>query len=329
MVLDAKNLGEDLDLSIFGAFGRLEIRSDTTPAELVGVAKDAQCLVTNRVRIEDPLFDAAPNLKLVCLTSTGTDQVDIEAARKHGVAVTFVPAYSTNSVAQHTFALALALIEQIPYYDTHVRSRKYHDGFTVFHRPYFELAGAIWGIIGMGAIGTRVAEIASAFGSDILHFSPRGGNSSGSDARDAAGRGESGAAADPTRVSLDELLERSDVVSIHAPINEKTRNLLSYNELSSMKPTAVLINVGRGGIVNEADLARALNEGLLGGAALDVFDPEPPSPDNPLFTIGEPGRTLFTPHIAWAGLASRRRLIAEVAKNIDAFRSGERRNRAD
>ncbi len=325
VVLDAKNLGEDLDLSILGAFGRLEIRCDTTADELAEVVKHVQCLVTNRVRIGRGVFDAAGNLELVCLTSTGTDQVDLEAAREHGVAVAFVPAYSTNSVAQHTFALALSLIEQIAYYDRHVRTRDYRDGFTIFHRPFFELAGSTWGIIGMGAIGTRVAEIATAFGCEVLHYSPReGAPPDQADAFDTApGRSA------PRRVALYELLEECDVVSIHAPITEKTRNLISYNELSSMKPTAVLVNVGRGGIVNEHDLSKALNEGLVGGAALDVFAPEPPAPENPLFSVREPSRLLFTPHIAWAGLASRRRLIGEVAKNIDAYRSGSRRNRAD
>lgn len=315
-VLDAHNLGDDLDLSIFGAFGSLEILHLRDSGDVPPVLDRADCVVVNRLRLSSKLLADAKRLELVCLTSTGTDQIDLEGARDAGIAVASVPAYATESVAQHTFALALCLLEQLPYYDAFVRRADFSDGFTVFHRPFFELAGSTWGIVGLGAIGTRVAELATAFGCRVLHYSPR---------PDAGAGSRHGY----PRVSLDTILSESDVLSIHAPIADATKGLFGYEELSRMKPTAILVNVGRGGIVVEEDLAQALNEGLLGGAALDVFSPEPPEPGNPLLHIHEPSRLLLSPHIAWAGIQARRRLVEEVAKNIEAYRAGGRRNRVD
>jgi glycerate dehydrogenase len=250
-------------------------------------------------------MDAAPNLKLICVTATGVNNIDTAYAGQKGIAVKNVAGYSTESVVQSTFASLLALLHNIPYFDYYVKSGAYSTSpmFTHFGHTFRELTGKPFGIIGMGAIGKRVAGVAGAFGANVSYYSTSGQNT----------------CPGYTRLGLPELLRQSDVVSIHAPLNEKTKNLIDYAALQTMKPTALLVNMGRGGIVNETDLAKALDNGLIGGAAIDVYEQEPLPDDHPYLCVKNRQRLILTPHVAWSSTEARTRLIQLTAKNIETF----------
>ena len=313
VVLDRLNLGTDLDLSPLDECGQVTVYEATTPESLISHAAEADVLVSNRVRFDARVFDNLPRLKLIALTATGTNQVDLEEAQSRGIAVTNVVGYSTESVAQHTFALALAAEERICAYNRYVQQKDFvgRPTFTVFHHPYREWQGKRWGIIGLGAIGRAVARIAAAFGCEVSWTSTSG-----------VSRTE-----DWPQIDLATLLQQSDIISIHAPINEQTRGLIGMQELSAMKADAILVNVGRGGIIDEAALAKAVDEGEIRGAGIDVFESEPPREDNPLLHVQKPEHLVLTPHTAWSTIEARMRLIREVADNIKAFVAGETRNR--
>lgn len=312
-ILDAKTLGSDIDLSGFSKFGEVQVYATTLPEERISRVKEATIVVTNKVVIDKEVMDNTPDLKLICISATGTDHVDLENAKARGIAVANVAGYSTKSVAQHTFALLLYLLESLRYYDEYVKSGQYgrNDMFTHIGRPFSELDGKRWGIIGLGKIGREVAKIATTFGCEVAHYSTSGKNLTD----------------EYKNLSLEELLRTSDIVSIHAPLNEHTRNLLNYSRLKLMKPSAVLINVGRGGIVNEKDLARALDEDVIYGAGLDVLEREPIAPENPLLTLRSKEKIFITPHIAWTSIEARKRLVNEILLNIEAFLKGDPRNR--
>ncbi len=250
-------------------------------------------------------MDQAKNLKLICVAATGTNNINMVYAEEKGIAVKNVKGYSTPGVAQHTFALILHVLNHIVLYDPYVKNKSYSASniFTHHAWPIHELASMKLGIVGFGAIGQKVAEIAEAFGAEVMYYSTTGKNMNQKF----------------KSVSLDELLSTSDIVSIHAPLNETTINLISYQQLKKMKSTAILINTGRGGIVNERDLAKALDEELIQAAALDVFEKEPLPEDNHLLQIRNRDRLIATPHVAWAGVESRKRLIEGVCKNIEEF----------
>lgn len=269
----------------------------------------------NKVILKEEQLKNAPNLKLICEMATGYNNIDIEYARKNKIAVTNVAGYSTNTVAQHTFAMLLHLYNNISYFDEFIKSREYSksDMFTNLNMTYNDLCGKVWGIIGLGAIGKRVAKIAQAFGARVVYYSTSGKNVN----------------PDYAQVSFEELLDKSDVISIHSPLNEKTKGLINYEALSKMKKDSVLINVGRGPIVVDYDLARAIDEEIIGGAALDVFDVEPIPQDNPLLGVRNKERLVMTPHVAWASEESRKRLFDDLLENISAFNRGEFRNRVD
>jgi glycerate dehydrogenase len=251
------------------------------------------------------ILENCPNVKLICVAATGLNNVDLKAAEERGITVKNVSDYSSNSVAQLTFALLLQLINQVSYFDNYVKQGGYARSniFTHLQPPYWEINGKQFGIIGLGNIGRQVARIASAFGSRVVYYSASGKNNN----------------PDYQRLELKDFLATSDIISIHAPLNEYTRNLINYERLQQMKRSAVLVNVGRGGIVNEADLARALNENLLAGAGIDVFETEPIKADNPLLQIKEPAKLVLTPHIAWASLEARTLLLDKVQQNIQEF----------
>ncbi len=312
-ILDALTLGKDMDLSGFNKFGEVEIYPITKPEERIERVKDKDIVITNKVVIDKEVMDNAPNLKLICVAATGTNNVDLEYAKQKGIAVTNVAGYSTDSVVQHTFAMLFYLLEHLRYYDDYVKSGEYAKSpiFTNLDKPFWEIKDKRWGIIGLGTIGRKVAEVASTFGSEIVYYSTSG-----------VIREEK-----YPRVSLEELLTTSEIISIHAPLNEKTKNLITYKELSMMQPNAILLNLGRGGIVNEADLAKALDDDLILAAGLDVLEKEPIEPDNPLLKIKEPERLLITPHIAWTSCEARLKLVKEIIKNIEAFLEGKERNR--
>jgi glycerate dehydrogenase len=254
----------------------------------------------------------AEGVKLICLTATGYNNVDLEYTKKRGITVTNVAGYSTYSVAQHTFAMLFYLMEKLPYYDSFVKNGEYV-GYPIFcniTNVFHELCGMTWGIIGLGAIGRQVGRLAREFGCKVVYYSTSGNNNSD----------------EFKRVELDELLSMSDVVSIHAPLNAATNNLMNKAAFGKMKNSAILINVGRGPIVNEADLAEALKDGQIAAAGLDVLCVEPMEKDNPLLAIKDSGRLFITPHIAWGTYEARKRLLCEVADNIRAFCNGEKRN---
>lgn len=303
--LDAKTIGEDIDLSGFDEFGEVVKYGFSTAEEARERSKDADVLVLNKVQVNEQTIGAAKHLKLVCVTATGTNNLDKEYLAKQGIEWRNVAGYSTESVAQHTFAMLFYLLEKLPYYDNYVKSEKYVNdvSFTHFAKAFHELSRKTYGIIGLGNIGRRVADIAKAFGCHVIYYSTSGRNSQPG----------------YERVSFDELLERSDIVSIHAPLDENTLGLMNQKAFAKMKSSAILLNVGRGPIINEADLAEALNNRTIAAAGLDVLSVEPMQPENPLRGIKDSERLLITPHIAWAGVEARMRLMDIILNQMKEF----------
>lgn len=312
-ILDAATVGADLDLSPLKKCGELIIYELTAPEEIVERVKDLDVIITNKVVLGEENLKECTHLKMIALLATGYNNIDIQYAKSKGIAVANVAGYSTESVAQHTFAMLLHLIEHLGQYDEYVKSRQYADSemFTYIAWPYHELNGKVLGIVGLGAIGRAVARIATAFGMEVVYYSTSGKNNSD----------------DYRRVTLEELLKISDVVSVHAPYNEQTHHLIGYEQIVQMKRNAYLLNLGRGNIIVEADLARALNEELILGAGLDVLGKEPIDHHNALFEVKDKNRLLITPHIAWASVEARNQLIQEVVMNIEALKRQENRNR--
>lgn len=300
--LDRASLG-DASLKAIEQLGELTCYDRTSPQERIARIADAEVIITNKVRIDRPEMEAAPALKMICIAATGMNNVDLQAAEERGIPVRNVAGYSTESVVQSTFAHLLNLTAKLPYFDQRVKSGAYSQSglFTDMGRSFRELYGKRMGIIGLGAIGRRVATVAEAFGMEVVYYATSG------KAHDDYFRA----------VSLDELLTTSDVISIHAPLNERTRNLISEEELRRMQYHTILLNAGRGGIICEKALAEALNEGWIAGAGLDVYAQEPLPADSPLLFINEPERLSLTPHTAWASAEARARLVAGIAKNIE------------
>lgn len=308
--LDARTVGTEPDLAQFDQLatataGTFTQYPDTTPAQTAARLQGADVVITNKVRVTREVLAACPDLKLICVAATGTNNIDMAAAAERGIPVKNVSGYSTQSVAQVTFTLLLSLMNSPQYYDQYVKSGAYSREtiFTHLGRPFRELSGMQFGIVGLGAIGRQVAQIATAFGANVVYFSASGRT------YDVPYRA----------VSLTELLGTSDVVSVHAPLTEKTDNLLTYSELSLMKPTAFLLLLSRGGMVNEVDLARALDEGKLAGAGVDVFAQEPPTAIHPYLTMAHPERIILAPHIAWSSIEARQTLMNRVAETIREF----------
>lgn len=302
--LDRASVG-DASLKALEELGELVCYDLTAPDERAERIADAEIIITNKVRIDRPEMEAAPHLKMICIAATGMNNVDLEAAEERGIAVKNVAGYSTESVVQSTFAHLLNLASKLPYFDERVKSGAYSRSglFTDMGRSFRELYGKRMGIIGLGTIGRRVATVAEAFGMEVVYYATSG------KAHDDHFRA----------VSLDELLTTSDVVSIHAPLNERTAGLISQEELRRMKYTALLLNAGRGGIINETDLAEALNEGWIAGAGLDVYQTEPLPADSPLLTVKDSEKLSLTPHTAWASSEARARLIVGIARNIESL----------
>lgn len=303
--LDAKSIGEDIDLSGYKELGEVVKYDFSTPQEASERVGDADVLVLNKVPVNEETIGKADKLKLVCVTATGTNNLDKEYLNGRGIAWRNVAGYSTESVAQHTFAMLFYLLEHLPYYDEYVKSEKYVEDrmFTHFDRKFSEICGMTWGIIGMGTIGRRVAELAKLFGCEVLYYSTTGKNNQ----------------PDYRRVSFAELLEQSDIVSVHAPLTEETENLMDEAAFSKMKKSAIFLNLGRGPIVSEEALAAALETGEIRAAGLDVLCAEPMSRENPLRRIKDSDKLLITPHIAWASLEARTRLMEIILGQIREF----------
>ena len=311
-ILDAKTLGGDADFRVFDKFGEVVVYDITSPENVVERIQDCDIIITNKVVLNGSNLQHAPQVKLICVSATGTNNIDLRYTQNRNITVCNVAGYSTRSVVQHTYAMLFYLLESLAYYDAYVKSGAYAESsiFTHLDRPFWELCNKTWGIVGLGTIGRAVAGVAREFGCKIIYYSTSGANDN----------------PDYTRVELEELLQTADIVSIHAPLNERTFNLLQYERLQLMQSHAIILNLGRGGIVNEADLARALDEGLIGGAALDVLTKEPIDRENPLLQIKHRERILITPHIAWASREARNTLVNEIANNISAYLSGIPRN---
>lgn len=303
--LDVKTIGEDIDLSCFDALGEVVKYPFSTPEEALERTKDADVIVLNKVEINEKSIGNAEQLKLVCVTATGTNNLDKEYLAKRGIEWRNVAGYSTESVAQHTFALLFFLLEKLSYYDAYVKSEKYIGDvtFTHFANVFHELSGKTWGIIGLGSIGRRIAELAKLFGCNVIYYSTSGKNNN----------------ADYKRVDFDELLKTSDIVSIHAPLDENTRGIMNKEAFLKMKKNAILLNLGRGPIIVEQDLADALNQEMIAAAGLDVLSVEPMAEDNPLREIKDSDRLIITPHIAWASVEARTRLMQIICNQIKEF----------
>lgn len=303
--LDVKTIGEDLDLSAFDSLGEVVKYPFSAPSEIPGRVTDADVIVLNKVNIHKASIGTASKLKLVCVTGTGTDNLDKEYLQSRGIAWRNVAGYSTESVAQHTFAMLFYLLERLRYYDDYVKEGRYicDTSFTHFEEHFHELNGKTWGIIGLGNIGRRVASVAEAFGAHVIYTSP------------------SGNPPQPgyRQTDLDTLLRISDIVSVHAPLNQFTENLIDMTAFRKMKPSCIFLNLGRGAIVIEQDLSDALNRHMIAAAGLDVLRKEPMSSDTPLLRIKDSGRLLITPHVAWASIESRTRLMQIIFRQIKEY----------
>ncbi len=307
VVLDALTYCKT-DLSGFDRFGEVEVYQTTSPEETMERIKNAEVIVTNKVVITEMMMTQCEALKLICVAATGMNNVDLEGAAKHGISVKNVAGYSTDSVIQHTFSMLFYLMGHSRYYDEYVKSGEWQKSpiFTNVERPFFEVKGKTWGIIGLGEIGRGVARLATAFGADVLYYSTSGQN----------------ATKDYHRVELEALLQHSDIISIHAPLNDATKDLIGLSELMQMKAGGILLNLGRGGIINEADLARVVDAREI-YVGLDVLETEPMSDPNPFMNIKNKERLYITPHIAWTSVEARDKLIAMVCDNIQNFIDGK------
>lgn len=310
--LDCQTLGQDVDVTKLERFGRVTILSDVKEEEIKEQLMDATIVITNKKNLGKEQLCDAKGIRLICVTATGFNNIDLDYCHQSGITVCNVKGYSTNSVVQHTFALLLDLYNKNHYYHRYIDSGNYSSSsmFTHFTNTFNELTGKTWGIVGMGDIGRGVATIASAFGCKLQYYSTSGKNTNQS----------------YLQVNFDTLLSTSDIISIHAPLNLQTMHLFNQEAFNKMKNTAYLINVGRGSIICEDDLAMAIKEGKIAGAGLDVFEKEPFFKDSPLLTIKDPTKLIMTPHIAWATVEARNRVIEEVCKNIESFMSGTKRN---
>ena len=312
VVLEKESLGTDLDITYFNEFGEVDYYDRTVYDEIADRIADADIVIANKVPLNESTLNGAKNLKIICETATGYNNVDLDYCKARGIRVTNVVGYSTPIVAQHTFAMALYLLEKLPVYDTYVKNGDYAKSpiFTCFEPFFTELEGKTWGIIGLGNIGRKVAEIAKVFGCRVIFYSASGNNTT----------------SDYERVDFDTLLAESDILSLHCPLTDRTQNIINAEALAKMKKTAILINVARGPVVDEQALYDALMSGQIAAAGLDVLVKEPIAADNPLAKIQDSTKLLITPHMAWGSHEARERCAREVYKNIQSFLAGEERN---
>lgn len=312
VVLERNSVGTDVDVSCFEQFGEVTYYANTAAEHVAERIREADIVISNKAPLNESTLADASNVKLICLLATGYDCVDTEYCKKRGIKVTNVANYCTPAVAQHTMLLAMMLSEKIAYYDDYVKSGAYsaQDRFSHFDRVFHDLDGKTWGIVGMGTIGHKVAELASAFGCQVIFYSASGKST----------------CTDYPKVDLDTLLRESDIVSLHCPLTDRTRNLIGKDAFDKMKETAILINVARGPVVNNQDLYQALMDGKIMAAGLDVLEKEPMEASNPLSQVKDSTKLIITPHMSWASIESRTRMIAEIVKNIEAFLRGEDRN---
>ena len=301
--LDAATMG-DVPFGPISRLGDLECFQTSTREEALRRVENAEVLIINKIKVDKELIDAAPKLRLICEAATGVNNIDLGYAASKGIPVRNAVGYSTASVVQTTFMMILSLVGKCRYFDDYVKSGEYSRSglFTEVSKMFFELDGRKLGIIGLGNIGGKVARMGEAFGMEVSYFSTSGTSHS----------------KDYPSVDLDTLMSESDIISIHAPYNERTAGLVGEAALKKMKPTAYIINMGRGGIIDEAALAKAIDEGWIAGAGVDVFSTEPLPADNPLLNVRSRDKLILTPHIGWASIEARERLVAMIAENIEA-----------
>lgn len=313
VILERGTIGPDVDVNVIGELGETVIYDNTDPEQVAERVKDAEIIVANKCPLNEKTLKDAPNVRFIEEFATGYDNIDVEYCRSRGIGVANVSDYSTPAVVQHTFALALYLLEHLPHYDAYVKDGSYaaQSRFTYFGVPFTELAGKTWGIVGMGHIGQGVAAAAKAFGCEVIWYSTSGAH----------------AVEGYRQVDFATLLRESDLLSLHCPLNEKTHHLIDAEALQQMKPTAILINVARGKVVDNAALAEALQKKVIAAAGLDVVEAEPITVDNPLSAIKDSDKLIITPHMAWASVEARGRVVTEAYKNIEAFLNGQQRNR--
>lgn len=307
VILDRATLGFDIDVNIFSKFGNVTSYDSTKENETAQRVRNADIVLTNKVVIGKNEIDNS-NIKLICITATGMNNVDLEYAKEKNIAVKNVAGYSTSSVVQVGFSMILYFVQKLNYYKKYVDEGNWQKNelFTHIDEPFFELDKKRVGIIGLGEIGRNFAKKAKAFDCEVVYYSTSGKNSN----------------SEYKSISLEELLKTSDIISIHAPLNENTKNLLTYENMKNMKDGAILLNLGRGGIINESDLAKLIDEKEI-YCGIDVVSKEPIEESNPLLKVKNKNRLLLTPHIGWASIEARTRLVNMVAKNIEDFIDGK------
>ena len=312
VVLDAATLGSDTDLTPLMKHGHVTVWDNTAPDQIGARIEEADVIVSNKVRLFEPVLRQAKKLKLICLSATGYDCVDTAYCAKNGIGVCNVPGYSTQSVAQLTAAMVLELVNHLSTYREYVHSGAYsRSGVANALTPvWHELYGKTWGIVGGGNIGRQVAKIADAFGCRVLVCRRK-----------------------PDElyetVDLDALCTRSDIISIHVPLTDETRGMIGKKQIGLMKENAILVNVARGAVTDEAALAEAVEKGRIGGLGVDVYSTEPFGAEHPFNGILDRANVCLTPHTAWGAIETRNRCVAMVAENISAFCQGERKNRVE
>ena len=315
VVLERSSVGMDVSIDCFSELGNVTAYNNTAFEEIAERIKEADIVVANKSRLNEETLKDAKNVKLICEFATGFDNVDVEYCKSRGIGVCNVRDYSTDMVAQHTFAMALFLSEKLSHYDTFVKSGQYanHNRFSYFELPFTELAGKTWGIIGMGNIGRKVAKIASAFGCKVIFYSVTGKST----------------VTEYERVDFDTLVKESDYLSLHCPLSDLTRGIINKDALKKMKKTAILLNVARGPVIVQNDLYDALVSDEIAAAGLDVLEKEPIAKDNPLGEIKDSTKLIITPHLAWASVEARERCVKLNYDNIKAFLESKELCRVD
>ncbi len=309
-VFDRDTIGNDLPLTPLTCLGECEIYPSSTPAQVLERIADTEIAIINKTKMTRQVLSCAPRLKLICISATGFDNVDTACCRERGIAVCNVPGYSTQSVALVTVAMVLELMTHLPEFSAFVRSGEYAAlGLPNRLTPVFhDLSGKTWGIVGYGNIGQKVAKIARAFGCRVLCHRSR---------------------PDENSTDLDTLCRQSDVITLHCPLNDSTRSMIDRRRLELMKPSAIVVNVARGAVCDEAAVAQAVLTGQIAAFGCDVYSQEPFPADHPFHQIKELDNVCLTPHIAWASYEARTKVVEEMAENIRAFQAGQHRNRVE
>ncbi len=312
VILDAKTLGDDMEFSQFDKFGEVSVYQTTSDLQLEERIREANVIVVNKIKLNKEKLEKAKKLKLICVTATGYDNIDINYCWRNEIAVCNVRGYSTDSVAQLTMSMALSLMTHLNEFDKYVKDGRYTAGGVQNHlRPYFnEMAGKTWGVIGLGNIGKQVARIATALGMEVVanpHKIQEGYNC----------------------IDLDELCRVSDIISVHVPLTSETKGMINEKRIAMMKNDVIFINVSRGAVADENALVTAYENGKIGGLGIDVYSSEPMTSDSPYNRILNKKNVILTPHMAWGAYEARKRCIDEIIKNIETFLMGGKRNRVD